>query len=194
MCYVIANNDGFIKKGQYNNQILIVEDINIASKFKRYEAETVIETLTTDNGFTDLQIKFAVKFKDSIILDEDLSDHIKNDNYTDSVVKAIDAIRDDLKLRNAYLLSILSEVDLEISDIQHAAEFNEFNLLKGYKLYKLLHDTLLKRREIKNEIDKVDLILNTNVNNALSGKVDELLLNVNNKKYTPRVLKHLFKQ
>lgn len=193
MCYVIANNQGFIKKGQYNNQILIVEDINIASKFKRYEAETVIETLTTDNGFTDLQIKFAVKFKDSIILDEDLSDHIKNDNYTDSVINAIDALRDDLKLRNAYLLSILSEIDLEISDIQHAAEFNEFNLVKGYKLYKLLHDTLLKRREIKNEIDKVDLILNTNVNNALSGKVDELLLNVNNKKYTPRVLKHLFK-
>lgn len=194
MCYVIANNKGFIKKGQYNNQILIVEDINVASKFKRYEAENVIETLATDNSFTDLQIKFAVKFKDSIILDEDLNEHIKSENYSDTVINAIDALRDDLKLRNAYLLSILSEIDLEISDIQHAAEFYKLNLVKGYKLYKLLHDTLLKRREIKNEIDKVDLILNTNVNNALSGKVDELLLNVNNKKYNPRVLKHLFIQ
>lgn len=46
--------------------------------------------------------------------------------------------------------SSLSKIDREISDIYHTIEFSNFSASDGYKLAKLMQDTLLRRRNIKN--------------------------------------------
>ena len=86
----------------------------------------------------------------------------------------------------------MSEIDKEITDIEHAAEFYNLNAAQGYKLYKVLHDARIRRREIKNKHDILQWVISKKVeklsNNALNGQIR----NIKARTYTPRVLKELF--
>lgn len=84
----------------------------------------------------------------------------------------------------------LSRVDKIIQgDLIHFAEFNKLNASQGYKFYKILHDFLEQRREIK------DLLF---IVSSLVQQVDENAnilmeqIKKENRTYTPRVLDFLF--
>lgn len=51
------------------------------------------------------------------------------------------------------------KAELEIEDIEHAAEFYNLDPSHGYQLYKLLHDARVRRRKCKNAIAWIDFIL-----------------------------------
>ncbi len=51
------------------------------------------------------------------------------------------------------------KAELEIEDIEHAAEFYNLDASHGYQLYKLLHDARVRRRKCKNAIAWIDYIL-----------------------------------
>lgn len=85
-----------------------------------------------------------------------------------------------------------SRVDREISDIQHYIEFVNLDAAGGYKAYKLLHDKLVQRRQIKNEHAKASLMLSSTPTSFSSGAVGKKILNVDHQEYTPRVLNELF--
>lgn len=98
----------------------------------------------------------------------------------------------ELEERKLYLDEQLSKIDLEIVDIEHAAEFYNLNACQGYKLYKLLHDRRVKRREIKDELQKISLILGTSIKSSNIDNLERSILGLNNRIYTPRINKELF--
>lgn len=87
------------------------------------------------------------------------------------------------------LVSELSVVDQEVSDLYHFIEFNELNACNGYKAYKMLHDTLLVRRKIKNKLYIIDQLTQLCGN----AKISEWNNTYHNKTYEPRQLAGLFK-
>ncbi len=102
----------------------------------------------------------------------------------------------EVNSRIVELYENLSSVDKEVNDLLHFMEFNTFDAYKGYLAYKQMHDTLLRRRKIKDErsvvisiksclpdADRLAKILNRM--NTLEQRLD-------NRKYTPRVLTELF--
>lgn len=92
--------------------------------------------------------------------------------------------------RKDYLVNELTMVDLELSDIEHAAEFYELNASQGYKLYKMLHDARARRRKIKDELN----LCATFMGCSIVG-IDEVCRQAEHYKsrvYTPRVNKELF--
>lgn len=86
----------------------------------------------------------------------------------------------------------LSFIDQEISDIQHYIEFNRLNAAQGYKAFKLLQDKLLERRAIKNDFAKFQMLTDAKMSDVFDGTLDKKLTTLNEKTYTPRVLKELF--
>lgn len=86
----------------------------------------------------------------------------------------------------------LSQIDQEITDIQHYIEFNRLNAAEGYKAYKLLQDKLLIRRGIKNDMTKFQVLTSARVSDIFDGTLDKSLESLSNRTYTPRVLKELF--
>ncbi len=86
----------------------------------------------------------------------------------------------------------LSEVDLEICDIQHYIEFFALDAAKGYKAYKMLKERLERRRYIKDEMLKVNCFLGGSSADFSSGKVNRQIKGLDTRKYTPRVLCELF--
>ena len=98
----------------------------------------------------------------------------------------------DLKFHGDRLREQLSKVDLEICDIQHYIEFFSLDAAKGYKAYKMLKERLIRRREIKDEIAKVNLFLAGNATDFSSGKVTQQLRTMECRNYQPRILNELF--
>jgi chromosome segregation ATPase len=86
----------------------------------------------------------------------------------------------------------LSNVELELTDIEHAAEFYALNAVQGYKLYKLLHDTRIKRRSLKDERIKISAVLDSTFDEFVSGHVLNRIEGLEHRIYRPRVLQELF--
>lgn len=87
------------------------------------------------------------------------------------------------------LLDDLSVADQEISDIYHFIELNQLNVCEGYKAYKMLRDTLLSRRQIKNKLYILDQ-LSMVCKDSNVAKQNEVY---HNRVYRPRQLTGLFK-
>lgn len=96
--------------------------------------------------------------------------------------------------RRKQLFQERSEVEKEILDIQHYMEFHTFSASKGYELSKYLKERLVKRREIKNEIDVINGLSASRVCDIYRGKGRDILQKIESKTYTPRILKDLFEE
>ncbi|MCD8108171.1 MAG: hypothetical protein LUE20_09475 [Oscillospiraceae bacterium] len=88
----------------------------------------------------------------------------------------------------------LSALDLEQCDLLHACEFYKCNVVEGYKLYKMLHDLRIRRRWVKDEMKRADTILMKNYSDVMSGEIQADFSALDNREYTPRVLKELFEE
>ena len=90
----------------------------------------------------------------------------------------------------------LSAVDGEISDLMHYIEFTpSLNAAQGYALYARLKDCRMRRRKIKNDIAKFDVLLSAGKDDLLSGKLAADMHFIDNEQtYRPRQLPELFSQ
>lgn len=57
------------------------------------------------------------------------------------------------------LVNAQKKAELEVEDIEHAAEFYNLDASHGYQRYKMLHDARVRRRKCKNAIAWIDFIL-----------------------------------
>lgn len=90
-----------------------------------------------------------------------------------------------------FLNDSIQKLDLEITDIQHAIEFNKVNVVEGYNYYKMLHDVLVQRREYKDELQKINIIRGT-LSEAMVDTMIRSLDGVDTQQYEPRILGELF--
>lgn len=98
----------------------------------------------------------------------------------------------ELRKQKQKLTSDLSIADKKKSDIEHYIEFYSLSASQGYKASKMLKDCLEERRQIKNELEVIENILRMNIGFIGKGKGEDVLENIKDKQYKPRVLKELF--
>ena len=79
---------------------------------------------------------------------QDLKDALKELNLVSNKFKHI---------RNKRLEE-LSQVDLEVSDIYHYIEIGGYNAAQASKVFKLLRQTLSRRRDIKDEFELIQAL------------------------------------
>ena len=100
-------------------------------------------------------------------------------------------------LRNVYAQKTFAEqqlqnIEKEITDIEHAAEFYNLNAANGYKLYKMLHEARNKRRKYKDQLLIIDIIMDGNIGDISNGRTLRRIKGLDNRKYKPRILEELF--
>lgn len=190
MCYIICDGDNYLKQKQ--DGLSVVTDANKATRWTKINsARNVCDAINRGKKLGDYawEVKFATQ-KNKIVYPPAKPIEL---NY-----EILDKIREfsefaiQLEERKSYLQAMLSQIDLEITDIQHAAEFYELNAAQGYKLYKLLHETRKRRRAVKREWDEINLSLNTTITSTKLKNLEESLIRLDDKQYTPRINKELF--
>ena len=85
------------------------------------------------------------------------------------------------------------KAELEIEDIEHAAEFYNLDASHGYQLYKLLHDARVRRRKCKNAIAWIDYILEQAPDRFIENDPSPRIAGTRSRDYAPRALPQMVK-
>ena len=86
------------------------------------------------------------------------------------------------------LVNALKKAELEVEDIEHAAEFYNLDASHGYQLYKMLHDARVRRRKCKNAIAWIDYILEQAPNRFIENDPSPRIVGTRSRDYAPRAL------
>ena len=188
--FVVAGSGMYLARGG-NVAWKAVEDLCDADMYDtREQANKALlnstKKLRNKYGFKVVDVSSFEEFGTTI--DNDSSNQFDLDVLTAS--NELKDIANKIMIRREHLTRELSLIDLEIQDIEHAAEFYELNASQGYKLYKMLHDARIKRRNIKDEWSMLGAFLNSSIKNM--DNVRKMSDGLDNRQYTPRVNKELF--
>lgn len=191
MNYIIQCGNGYV--GRSNNIPCVVSDKSRAwvldTEQKANNVMTSLPKLMRQKGTQLIELEVETESSDCII----------NNQYTpvnmDNIKELICTLSDQFKTMQGnkdWLIEMESKVDQEISDILHYIEFYSFNACDGYKLAKELKTLRLKRRDIKNQLEAINIINNHTCDMLANGKTNKALCGIENKQYTPRILKEMF--
>lgn len=90
------------------------------------------------------------------------------------------------------LVNAQKKAELEVEDIEHAAEFYNLDASHGYQLYKMLHDARVRRRKCKNAIAWIDFILEQRPERFVENNPSARIVGTRSRDYAPRALPELF--
>lgn len=190
MAYIICNNDNYLKRDK-KNHLSVVRNIQEATKWDTVTKANNMRTINAKKlcQHYNLQVKYVSQenkvtnpVAKPIELGYDILDKVKE----------ISVFTKEIEERRLYLMEMVHHVDLEIVDIEHAAEFYTLNASQGYKLYKMLHDARIRRRTYKDELQKIDLSLGTSIRSTNMENLEKSIIGMEHRKYEPRVNKELF--
>lgn len=102
-------------------------------------------------------------------------------------VKSFNGLAKEAEQRKEFLNGKLSDTDKEIENVKHEIEFSQnMNVCDGYSEYKKMRELLRKRREIKDELFIVTLILSSNLSAVSQNQIERSAEGLANRKYTYR--------
>lgn len=116
----------------------------------------------------------------------------ENIQYWIDKVSDLNGLASEALHRKDNLLSQLSKIDQELSDINHYIEFVNLNAAQGYKAYRMIKDRRIIRRSIKNELDVLNIILGKKISETATDEIQKAISGMDKRKYEPRVLNELF--
>ena len=188
MPYILCNGDNYLVQDSYGTYI--VNTFQEASRWDKIEKARHVQ-INVRNKFNryHLDVKYVSAVNDiAPVSNED----VKLDCDILQKIREICEFVNKMEMRKMYLIGEIQKANLEIVDIEHAAEFYNLNASQGYRIYKMLHDVRNKRREMKDECTKIEMVLGTSMKKANLENLEKSILGLGNRKYTPRVNAELF--
>lgn len=184
--YVITNGSQYIGYDGKKQENIIVDTYKKAIKLKFKQINALYNKLKNDllqHGKWEIISSVEVK--------TDLTDATV-DIDIDAIIDTLEVDFDLLVKRKKVLELELLEIEREITDIYHAMEFYNLNAAKGYKIYKMMQERLIRRRENKDETLKIDYILSGGIKGLTSKQTRKRFEALEKRHYQPRALKELF--
>lgn len=191
--FVVKINDSeYLTKNSVNKYIL-TPSIAKAIKFSSMEKANNIICSSLPESIRNKKIEIKSFSKENPLSDNDEVSYVPFDiEEMKAGISTLEGQMNVIKGNKQYWLNQLSEVDKELSDIEHYIEFTKFSASEGYNLAKSIKECRQRRREIKNNLELIS-ILNLGCCNMISnGTLLNRINGLNDKKYTPRVLTELF--
>lgn len=193
MPYVITNGTEYIMKN-HEGKYIPIRNAALADEFDKTTAERILKNSVAKRNRVNMKV-VRVESKNNALTQIDNQTSVYVPDQIKSWIQKIHKLNGltiEAENRRDELHKELSRIDKSICDLAHYVEFRKLNACLGYEVYKKWHDLRLERRQIKNELDVVNIILNKDMSDSLSDAVDKFVNGLTNKNYEPRVLKDLF--
>ena len=110
----------------------------------------------------------------------------------DDYIDKLEEVTDEIDQNYFSLKRDLEIVEKEIIDIYHAMEFYDLSASKGYKIYKMMQERLQRRREIKDDLEKIKIMMGIHIEKESVDNAKQKIDNMNQRHYIPRVMIELF--
>ena len=190
MAYIICNNDNYLKRDK-KNHLSIVHTMEEATKWDTVTKANNMYTINAKKLCQHYNLEVKYVSQENKVLNPIVKPIELGYDILDKV-KEISTFTKEIEDRRLCLMEMVHNIDLEIVDIEHAAEFYTLNASQGYKLYKMLHDARIKRRTYKDELQKIDLLLGTSIRSTNMENLEKSIAGMDHRKYEPRVNRELF--
>ncbi len=189
MEYIICKDENYVAC-DLNRKYSIVHSVKEAYKWKSIDkAYNALHHLP--KKYNQYHFKVESVTENNSVIDPIKNPYILNYKIIDKV-KEIATFIKEIEARKIYLEKIINVTELEIIDIEHAAEFYNLNASQGYKIYKMLHEVRNKRRSYKDELQQIELILGTEISESNFDNLEKRINGMDYRRYVPRVNKELF--
>lgn len=194
--YILENRlGGYITN--VNNKFTVTGNIKKATLFKtENKANNVKSSLPKAIRKSNYYIKeLSAEDEDQMISDAEYTVTGHTNREDESVTKIKEMLQEisdceqDLVLKEEMYKTRLSEIDRELSDIDHWIEFYPVSAYDGYRMTKMRKDRLVERRGIKDSLSEISII-----RSIKGGQTLKSLNGIEDKKYTPRILTDLFRE
>lgn len=180
-----------------DGKYVTIRNAALADEFTKEFARNIIENQLPKKIRNNMYLEKIDNGKKKDLPESDI--HIDMDlNNNEDIRKWISRLdifsdlENDAEKRKNKLCLELSNVDKALNDIIHYCEFYNFNASQGYKISKKIKELRIKRRDIKNELDVIQFILNKNRTNNIKKESQEFINQLNTQQYEPRILTELF--
>ena len=190
MSYIICNDDNYLKQDK-KCRYSIVHEMSEATKWSNLTKASNVQKRNPNKLCVKYQLEVKYVSQENSAYNP-VAQQVELGYDILDKVKEISAFSKEIEGRRLYLIEMIHNIDLEIVDIEHAAEFYILNAAQGYKIYKMLHDARNKRRSYKDELKKIDLSLGTSIRSKNMENLQRSIVGLDNRKYEPRVIKELF--
>lgn len=190
MAYIICNDDNYLKRDK-KNHLSIVHNMQEATKWDTVIKANNMHTINAKKLCQQYNLEVKYVSQENKVLNPVAKPIELGYDILDKV-KEISTFTKEIEERRLYLMEMIHNIDLEIVDIEHAAEFYTLNASQGYKLYKMLHDARIHRRSYKDELEKINLSLGTSIRSTNMENLERSIVGMEYRKYEPRVNKELF--
>lgn len=169
------------QRSKAQNILLNCINKNLRKKYRIIEIAEEIVSKPDINEKPEIVIKpndsVARQIGNETIEKNQLDDLTTNiDNFTDFIQST--------EQRKEALLIDLSNVDKEISDINHYIEFGgKFNAYQGWLAFNMLRNRLKKRRKIKDELHILMQLGECKVNSTMLAEIKDSIVSLDTRKY-----------
>lgn len=203
--YLITDGRGnYLKHNEFNGQFTPVRNQTMATTWdNRNAAQNIIRNCINKNlrkKYHVEEIESASWYKEPVLEEHVVEVMPELEKLSASKIlewgnalAPFAELIENPETRLSQLTEALSKCDLQITDITHYIENTRMNACQGYKASKLLQDTLILRRAIKNEQNLLRSAYNNGQGNGTFSKIIDAVKKMTNFHYTPRELPELFK-
>ena len=197
--YVITDGSRWITKNR-NGKYVPTTCEALADTFGNKEANSVYNNNLSKALKSCFRVMKVDKPPELVkqITQENVNENTETPSNSENIQYWIDKISDlnglasEALHRKDDLLSQLSKVDQELSDIDHYIEFVNLNAAQGYKAYKMIKDRRIIRRSIKNELEVLNIILGKKISETATDEIEKAVAGMDKRKYEPRIMEELF--
>ena len=197
--YVITDGTRWIMRDRYGKYVPTSNE-TLADVFGNKEANSVYQNNLSKALKSCFHVEKIDKPPELVkqITQEKVNENTETPSNSENIQYWIDKISDlnglasEALHRKDNLLSQLSKIDQELSDINHYIEFVNLNAAQGYKAYKMIKDRRIIRRSIKNELDVINIILGKKISETATDEIQKAISGMDKRTYEPRVLNELF--
>lgn len=186
-----ALGDIYEQREKASNVLLNCISKNLRGRYKIIKVE---DSIIPNQNMTVSKYNMLNKSKDDVV--KQIGNEPIEENELSDLSVNIDNLAvfvQNAEQRREALTTALSDVDKEISDINHYIEFGQFNAYQGWLAFKMLRGRLKKRRKIKDELQILIQLGECKVNSAMIEDIKASIEKLDTREYQPRKLNELFK-
>ena len=200
MKYIIQNQSGDYMRYDDNRHISVTSNLNKATVFteesraynfltncfpkKRRVGWSVKAIAEQDSKNQEPKAIRCNQIEESIQLEHSI--------VWDSLAEQLEHTYQELLGYRVEVKAALDNVEATLCDCEHACEFFKLDAAKGYKMYRMIRAARMNRRFLKDELRRINAVLDCNPATIASGQIKVALQGIDAQVYEPRVLQELF--
>lgn len=195
--FIITDGEYYIYKNAVGKYIKTTN----ASDADRFTCK-IAKNILTNSLPKDMRVKFRVEPADKAVTNsKEITESVDDSSITDrnmiekwqSKFAEAGSLAKSIANRVEELRKKLSQVDQELSDLDHFTEFTKLNAAMGWRANNMRKQRLILRREIKDELAILQMA-ELKIPESNFKELEKAIARLNHRKYTPRVLVELFEE